>query len=90
MKVATWGVFSGDVCLCTFNEKAEALQGCGVLGAGYTVKPLIVAPDNLMSHKAAWLAALRHVATSVHTEDDRDYWQHELNAMQAMYKELEK
>ena len=91
MKVATWGIFAaaGEM-RATRNTESEAQKCCSYYNMAddraYTIKPLIVLPDNLLTHKAA----LRYVATSVHTEDDRDYWQHELNAMQTMYKELEK
>ena len=86
MKVATWGVCNAAGCLGVFHSELGALTIAAQASNGCVAKPLIVLPDNLMSHKAA----LRYVATSVHTEDDRDYWQHELNAMQTMYKELEK
>ena len=97
MKVAAWGVLdAGGVLQTTHDTENEAVwavklrRGNWGDSCAYTVKPLIVAPDNLMSHKAAWLAALEHVATSVHCEADRDYWQRELDAMRAMYGESAK
>ena len=95
MKVTTWGIFAaaGEM-RATRNTESEAQKCCSYYNMAddraYTIKPLIVLPDNLLTHKAAWLAALRHVATSVHCEADRDYWQRQLEAMQTMYKELEK
>ena len=95
MKVAIWGIFdaAGEM-LATRNTESEAQRCCSYYtradDRAYTAKPLIVLPDNLMSHKAAWLSALRHVATTVHCEAERDYWQRQLEAMHTMYKELEK
>lgn len=52
-------------------------------------------PDNLISHRRAWLSGLERVAeleplTTVHEEDTRGYWKHELAAMHDMYADLDR
>ena len=46
-------------------------------------------PDNLISHREAWISALQEHVTDTTNPDDKLYWEHELNAMKKMYEELD-
>lgn len=52
-------------------------------------------PDNLESHRSAWLGALSRLhelepSVAVGEADDKSYWMHELMAMQDMYADLDR
>lgn len=49
-----------------------------------------VVPDDFFSHKDAWRNAIAHAKESSVIPDDKSYWQHELNAFDRAYRDLEK
>lgn len=57
---------------------------------------MIVCPDNLLSHRNSWLAALERLveleppSTVGSEEDQKGYWAHELQAMKDMYADFDK
>lgn len=57
-------------------------------------QPSLLLPDNLLSHRRAWLEAMERLVElePVSTQpdaDDKGYWEHELKAMRAMYADLD-
>ncbi|HAU4884244.1 TPA: DUF3850 domain-containing protein [Aeromonas hydrophila] len=58
--------------------------------AGNLPAPSVIEPDNLRSHRDSWQKALAHLVELEQDRDQREYWEHELRAMCAMYLDLDR
>lgn len=58
--------------------------------AGKLPAPRVIEPDNLRSHRDSWQRALAQLIELEPHPADREYWEHELRAMQAMYLDLDR
>ncbi|WP_323994749.1 ASCH/PUA domain-containing protein [Aeromonas hydrophila] len=67
-----------------FLERIEAAL------SGKLPGPHVIEPDNLRSHRNSWQKALAHLAELEQDRDQREYWEHELQAMCAMYLDLDR
>lgn len=53
------------------------------------IKQAEALPDNLISHRNAWLDAIKTLAKENDGLPDEQYWLHEMKAMQDMYADLD-
>lgn len=47
-------------------------------------------PDNLLTHRGSWQKALARLVELEPNIDDREFWAHELHAMQDMYADVDR
>lgn len=50
----------------------------------------VIEPDNLRTHRNSWQSALARLIELECDSDNRDFWRHELKAMQDMYADLDR
>lgn len=69
---------------------SEHLEKCDATLSGRVLLQSVMEPDNLRSHRDSWQKALAHLVELEQDRDQREYWEHELRAMSAMYLDLDR
>ena len=77
--------------LTNYPEGVDMVAGSMQTSRGHAINVMRnqVVPDDFFSHKDAWRNAIVHAVDSTVVPEDKSYWQHELNAFDRAYKELE-
>lgn len=94
--VHTLEIVAGGVCCACAAETPDGAPVCASCKGGVPPHAAVL-PDNLVSHRDSWLAAMDRLVeletvASPRTcdSDEAGFWSHERNAMRVMYADLDR